>query len=68
MPSMDAVFFDCVGFAYPYDFKPPSFMRYPSDVLLGSIRFFDRIRAVVRRINPAAVVVTEGVSTPSQTA
>jgi hypothetical protein len=35
-------------------------MRYPSDVLLGPIRFFDRIRAAVRRINPDAVVVTEG--------
>lgn len=58
--GMDAVFFDCGGFAYPYDFKPRSFMRYPSDVLLGPIRFFDRIRAAVRRINPDAVVVTEG--------
>lgn len=58
--GMDAVFFDCGAFAYPYDFKPRSFMRYPSDVLLGSIQFFDRVRAAVRRINPEAVVVTEG--------
>ncbi len=58
--GMDAVFFDCGGFAYPYDFAPRAFMRYPSDVLLGTIQFFDRVRAAVKRINPEAVVATEG--------
>ncbi len=57
---MDGLPFDCAGFAYPCDYAPRSFMRYPSDVLLGNIRFFDFVRRVVHDVNPRAVVVTEG--------
>jgi hypothetical protein len=58
--GMDSVFFDCSGFAYPCDFAPRSFMRYPSDLMLGNVRFFDFVRETARRIRPDAVVMTEG--------
>ena len=58
--GIDSVFFDCAGFSYPCDFAPRTFMRYPSDVMLGNVRFFDFVRDTVRRIRPDAVVMTEG--------
>ena len=58
--GMDSVFFDCAGFAYPFDYAPRSFMRYPSDVMLGNVRFFDFVRETARRIRPDAVIMTEG--------
>lgn len=58
--GVDSLFFDCAGFAYPCDFAPRTFMRYPSDVMLGNVRFFDFVRETVRRIRPEAVVMTEG--------
>jgi len=58
--GMDAVHFDCAGFAYPYDFAPRSFMRYPSDLMLANVRFFDFVRETFQRIKPEAAVFTEG--------
>lgn len=58
--GIDSVFFDCAGFCYPFDFAPRPFMRYPSDVMLGNVRFFDFVRETARRIRPDAVVMTEG--------
>ncbi len=58
--GVDSVFFDCAGFSYPCDYAPRAFMRYPSDVMLGNVRFFDFVQETVRRIRPDAVIMTEG--------
>ena len=58
--GFDAMLFDCAGFAYPWDFAPRTFQKYPSDVMLGHVKYFDFIRAAFKRINPEAVIFTEG--------
>ena len=60
--GMDAAFFDCAGFAYPFDYTPRAWQRYPSDSLLGPVRFFDRVREVLRQIGPDKVLIGEGPS------
>jgi len=58
--GMDGFFFDCAGFSYPMDYAPRPWMRYPSDAMLGNIRFYDFVRDRVRAVNPEALVWTEG--------
>lgn len=58
--GFDGVMFDCAGFAYPPDFAPREWMRFPSDTLLGNVAFFDWVMETVRKINPEAVVINEG--------
>lgn len=58
--DFDGFLFDCAAFPYPPDYKPREWMAYPSDTMLGNIRFFDFVRELVRKIKPDAAIVTEG--------
>lgn len=55
-------FLDCLGWAFPPDFTPRSFMRYPGDTNRMAIRFMDEIAACVKELDPEALFFGEGTS------
>ena len=56
------VWFDCLGWAFPADFRPRAFMRYPGDTNRMAIRFMDEIAAYVKELDPDAITGGEGAS------
>jgi hypothetical protein len=53
-------FFDCLGWAFPPDFRPRPFMRYPGDTNRMAIAFIEEIAACVKECDPEGVVFGEG--------
>ena len=54
------IFMDCLGWAFPPDFKPRPFMRYPGDTNRMTLRFMEEIAACVKECNPEGIVFGEG--------
>jgi hypothetical protein len=54
------IFFDCLGWAFPPDFTPRPFMRYPGDTNLMVIRFMEEIFGCIRECDPEAIFLGEG--------
>lgn len=53
-------FFDCLGWAFPPDFTPRSFMRYPGDTNRMAIKFIEEIHACVKACDPEGILFGEG--------
>ncbi len=56
------IFFDCLGWAFPPDFRPRDFMRYPGDTNLLTIKFMEEIYACIKDCDSEGVLLGEGVS------
>ena len=56
------IFFDCLSWAFPPDFTPRSFMRYPGDTNRLAVRFMQEVYACVKECDPEAIVLGEGAS------
>ena len=52
-------YFDCAGWAMPADYPPRRFMRFPGDVGLMSVRFYDEITAYAQSLDPGVIVCCE---------
>ncbi len=53
-------FFDCLGWAFPPDFTPRDFMRFPGDTNRMAIKFLDEIYACVKECDPEGLLFGEG--------
>jgi len=56
------IFFDCLGWAFPPDFTPRSFMRYPGDTNRMAVKFMDEVYACIKQCDPEAIMLGEGSS------
>ncbi len=56
------IFFDCLGWAFPPDFKPREFMRYPADTNLMTMKFQTQIYNYIKDCDPEAIMLGEGAS------
>jgi hypothetical protein len=56
------IFFDCLGWYFPPDFKKRDFMRYPADTNLMTIRFQTEIYNYIKECDPEAIMLGEGAS------
>ncbi len=54
------IFFDCLSWAFPIDFAPRSFMRYPGDTNRMAVKFVDEIYAYIKECDPDAIMMGEG--------
>jgi hypothetical protein len=54
------MFFDCLGWGFPCDFRPRSFMRYPGDTNRMAIKFIEEIAACVKECDPEGILLGEG--------
>jgi len=54
------IFFDCLGWAFPPDFKPRSFMRYPGDTNRMTVRFLEEVFACIKACDPEGLCFGEG--------
>lgn len=55
-------FFDCGGWAFPPDYTPRDFMRYPGDTGLMAVKFFDEIVDYAESLDPGVLISLEGSS------
>ncbi|MEI9999087.1 MAG: hypothetical protein WDO13_07905 [Verrucomicrobiota bacterium] len=46
------IFFDCLGWTFPCDFRPRDFMRYPGDTNRMAIKFIEEIYACIKECDP----------------
>lgn len=56
------IFFDCLGWYFPPDFKKRDFMRYPADSNVMTIRFQTEIYNYIKECDPEAIMLGEGAS------
>lgn len=56
------IFFDCLSWAFPPDFTPRSWMRYPGDTNLMGVKFMQEIYAYIKECDPEAIMLGEGSS------
>ena len=56
------IFFDCLGWYFPPDFKKRDFMRYPADTNLMTVRFQTEIYNCIKACDPEAIMLGEGAS------
>ena len=56
------IFFDCLGFPIPPDFRSRPFMRFPGDAAVHAIGFMEEMYAAIKQSDPEAVVIGEGTS------
>jgi len=54
------IFFDCLGWAFPPDFRPRSFMRYPGDTNRMVIRFMEEAYRCIKECDPEGIMAGEG--------
>lgn len=54
------IFLDCMTWAFPPDFTPRSFMRYPGDTNLMTVKFMEEIHAFLKKCDPEAILIGEG--------
>jgi hypothetical protein len=53
-------FFDCLGWAFPPDFKKRDFMRYPGDTNRMAIKFIEECYACIKECDPDGLCFGEG--------
>jgi len=53
-------FLDCLGWAFPPDFRKRDFMNYPGDTNRMAIKFIDEIASYVKELDPDGIVFGEG--------
>ncbi len=56
------IFFDCMGWSFPCDFKKRDFMRYPGDTNIMGIKFMEEMYAYIKECDPEAIMMGEGAS------
>lgn len=56
------IFFDCLSWAFPPDFAPRSFQRFPGDTNLLAIKFMEEVYACIKECDPEAIMLGEGTS------
>jgi len=54
------IFFDCLGWAFPPDFTPRSFMRFPGDTNRMAVKFMEEAHACIKECDPEAIMLGEG--------
>jgi len=54
------IFMDCLGWTFPPDFTPRSFMRFPGDTNRMAIKFIEEIYACVKECDPEGILLGEG--------
>jgi lysophospholipase L1-like esterase len=54
------IFFDCLGWTFPPDYTPRSFMRFPGDTNRMAVRFIEEIYACIKECNPEGILLGEG--------
>ncbi len=54
------IFLDCLGWAFPPDFRPRPFMRFPGDTNLMAVRFIEEVYACIKDCDPEAILLGEG--------
>ena len=54
------IFFDCLSWAFPADFKPRPWMRYPGDTNRMAIKFMEEVYACIKQCDPEAIMLGEG--------
>ncbi|MFZ2655167.1 MAG: hypothetical protein WAX69_09615 [Victivallales bacterium] len=54
------IFLDCLGWAFPPDFTPRSFMRYPGDTNRMAVVFVEAVHACIKECDPDAILLGEG--------
>lgn len=54
------IFLDCMAWAFPTDFKPRSFMRYPGDTNRMAVRFVQAVYDEIKACDPEAILLGEG--------
>jgi hypothetical protein len=54
------IFFDCLGWTFPTDFRPRSFMRYPGDTNRMAIKFIEEVYDCIKECDPDAIMLGEG--------
>ena len=54
------IFLDCLAWAFPTDYTPRKFMRYPGDTNRMAIKFIDEIYACIKECDPEAILLGEG--------
>ncbi|HUS57731.1 MAG TPA: hypothetical protein VM141_03685 [Planctomycetota bacterium] len=56
------IFFDCLGWVMPPDFRPRPFMRYPADSNRLTVKFMEEVYACIKECDPEAIMLGEGTS------
>ena len=56
------IFFDCLGWAFPPDYVPRPWMRFPGDTNVMAVRFAEEIGAYLKELDPQALFLGEGTS------
>lgn len=56
------IFLDCLSWAFPPDYRPRDFMRFPGDTNRMAIRFMDEVYACLKECDPEAILLGEGSS------
>lgn len=56
------IFFDCLSWAFPPDYAPRSFMRYPGDTNLMALRFMQEVYDCIKECDADAIMMGEGTS------
>jgi len=54
------IFMDCLGWAFPPDYRPRSFMRYPGDTNRMAIKFMEECYACIKECDPDGILLGEG--------
>ena len=60
--GVKGIFFDCLGWVFPPDFKKRDFMRFPADTNVMQVRFQTEIYNYIKELDPEAFMWGEGVS------
>ena len=56
------IFFDCLSWAFPPDYRPRPWMRYPGDTNRQAIKFMREAYACIKECDPEAIMLGEGAS------
>ena len=54
------IFFDCLGWAFPPDFTPRPWMRFPGDTNRMAVKFLREVYAFLKECDPEAILLGEG--------
>jgi hypothetical protein len=54
------IFLDCMAWAFPSDFAPRDFMRYPGDTNRMAVRFVQAVYDEIKACDPDAILLGEG--------
>ncbi|RYX84438.1 hypothetical protein EON83_09955 [bacterium] len=54
------IFFDCLGWAFPLDFAPRDFMRFPGDTNRMAVKFMEEMYACIKECDSEGIMLGEG--------